>query len=124
MILTCRNHCSRRERKRLYPHPARKPDGMNICSLKGDDLSHCVVRARHLSTVQARKYNTTATLSTQSASFAGSDSTNVQSEGRFQGISYMANKHMVLSMMGGPDINELAHLKVNEGKWPRDCWTI
>ena len=63
MILTCRHHCSRRERKRLYPHPARKPNGMNLCGIKGDDLSHCVVRPRHLSTVRARKHNTTATLS-------------------------------------------------------------
>ena len=58
------------------------------------------------------------TLSTQLASYAGSDSANVQSKGRFQGILYMANEHMRLSMGGRKDIRELAHTNVKEGRMP------
>ena len=117
-IMVCRNHSKRRDRKWLYPHPPRKPDGMNLCAFQGDDLRHCAATTRCVSPIRPCKHNTPGTMTTRTSCFAGSDSVYVRFNPRFSGMSYISYQHMALSMAGRPDIHELAHSKVKEGLMP------
>ena len=83
VVLVSRDHGTKNEKKRLLPHPPRKPFH-NLSSLYPNDLSPCVPQPQVVSTVRSRVHNTTSTLSLQASSFAGSSSMSVRE--RAEGI--------------------------------------
>ena len=116
VIQTCRHHASTGLRKRLYPHPPRKPMGHNLSPEGSDELCHCKIQPRTHRNMRPCKYCTKMRMNTQQASFAGVDSANIDigGEGRFSGHSVMHMEQEALSCAGRPDINHLMSRFIGE----------
>ena len=110
MVLVCRHHSDSRVRKRLYPHPPRKPDH-NLSAEKTNQLSPCVVIQRTAALMRARAFNTTFSMKEQVASYSGIDSMNIGTTGQFNSISPMLKIHELLSIACRSDIKGLAAIR-------------
>ena len=105
-------------------HPPKKI-GNILSSTRPDSLSHCVVKPRSVSTVMARKYNTSMTANIFSAGYSGCDSANITLEGHFNILSLCLYNHELHSYFGRGDIRALANAKVEQRKITpdlRDQW--
>jgi len=113
-VLVCRHHATKSSRKRLYPHPPRKPHH-NLSSEHSDQLCPTQVHPRQFKPVQVAKYNTMMRMDVQEASYSGVASCNITTSGRFTRPSTMLGCHEMLSIAGRKDINHLVSQNVHEG---------
>ncbi len=115
-VLYCRHHSSPASQRRLYTHPPKKVDN-SLCSTRPDNLAHCVLKPRCVSSIKAHTYNTTMTANIFCCGFAGSDSADVIRDSKYGWTpSLMLFNHEVWSIIGRGDIRSLAAGKLNEGK--------
>ena len=109
-VCTCRHHADPKSRKRLYPHPPRKPPAIgNLSSVRSDQLCHVVLQPRTARPVVRKGKNTVPSVSVFQVSYAGADSANVTTERRFEnnGLRPVSVEHEILSLHRR-DVNELA----------------
>jgi len=86
MICTCRYHSMPCTQKRLYHHPPRKLNSMNLSLVYTDQLSHAVIQPCIVHPVKKKGMNTVPSLSLFKNSYMGADSTDVTIGGRFKNI--------------------------------------
>ena len=116
----CRDHDNCSSRKRLYLHPPRKPDGMNLSAVNPDELCQATRQPSIVTPVCRKKNGSTPTNTLHQCSFMGSSSGYVTNGTRFQnkGPKVMNFIHQVHSRER-KDIKQISKAFVNEGKVPQ-----
>ena len=123
-VCTCRHHIDPKSRKRLYPHPPRKPPAIgNLSSVRSDQLCSVVLQPRTARPVVRKGKNTVPSVSVFQVSYAGADSANVTTERRFEnnGLRPVSVEHEILSLYR-QDVDELARRLVQEGQMTEELY--
>jgi hypothetical protein len=115
VALACRNHATRSSQQRLHCHPPRKP-WHNLSAPSPDSLCPIVMKPRIYHSACTKTYNSISTTSVMHANFAGVDVADVCTNDTYNGQSEMKLFHETLSIWSRPDIRQLAHQKVVEGR--------
>lgn len=115
IVCTCRHHGSDLTRKRLLPHPPRKPYSDNLSSVRPDQLCQAVVQPCMRPAVR-KGCNTVPSLNMFTVNYQGAWSSNVCIDKRFDnnGERRMSQRHEALSLHR-PDIQQLATHFVENG---------
>ena len=116
IVCTCRHHGSILNRKRLMPHPPRKPHSDPLSSVRTDQLCQASMRSFMKPAVK-KGCNTVPSLNTFSITYQGGWSSDVSIDNGFDnwGERRMSHRHECLSLHR-PDIRQIGNLFVNDGR--------
>ena len=116
VICACRHHDSIRTRKRMMPHPPRKPYSDPLSSVRTDRLCQASIQS-FVKPAVAKRCNTVPSLNNFSITYQGAWSQNVCMDAGFgnYGEQRMSHRHESLSLHR-PDIRQAATVFKQEGK--------